>query len=202
MIFMNLPSCMVASPRHYCAPREPYGRRRGGVRTPLRRARPRNRRCSCGRVRHGCPSRSRADSTLDRRAAWRGQPAGLIARRPAGLSTRSIATRPSLAPPLRAGATTVVARFARPMARARQPFSIQHSALPARRAGSGERPAIIQHSALSIQHCPRNARAASRHPSRRPHAIILRPFGSLPNSSTTQTSPMVIRRLRSFVPKH
>ena len=38
------------------------------------------------------------------------------------------------------------------MAIARQPFSIQHSALPARRAGSGERPASIQHSALSIQH--------------------------------------------------
>ena len=68
------------------------------------------------------------------------------------------------------------------------------------RSANGERPAAIrhsafstqhsafstQHSALSIQHYPS---PASRHPIRRPHAIILRPFGSLPNRSTTQTSP-------------
>ena len=64
------------------------------------------------------------------------------------------------------------------------------------RSTKAERPASIQHSALSIQHYPRNARAvaSARHPfsiqhsafsirNRRPHAIILRPFGSLPKSS-------------------
>ena len=55
------------------------------------------------------------------------------------------------------------------MASARQPFSIQHSALPAQRAGSGERPTAIQHSALSIQHCPRDARAVAS--ARQPFSI-------------------------------
>ena len=50
--------------------------------------------------------------------------------------------------PLRAGAATVVARFARRKPSARQPFSIARA-----RAGRGdERPAAIQHSALSMQH--------------------------------------------------
>ena len=68
---------------------------------------------------------------------------------------------------------------------------------------TAEIPAIIQHSAFSIQHCPRNARAVAsarrsfsiqhsafsiRH-CRPPHAIIFRPFASLPNSSTMQASP-------------
>ena len=111
------------------------------------------------------------------------QPAGWIARRPTGLSTSSISTRPSLAPPLRVGAATVVARFARPMASARQPFSIQHSALPARRAGCFARPMAIARHPFSIQHSAFSIR------NRRPHAIIFRPFASLPKSSTMQASP-------------
>ena len=60
-------------------------------------------------------------------------------------------------------------RNARAVSSARHPFSIQHSALPAQRAGRGKRPTAIQHSALSIQHCPRVARAVAS--ARQPFSI-------------------------------
>ena len=63
------------------------------------------------------------------------------------------------------------------------------------RSANGTRPAAIQHSALSIQHYPS---PASRHPIRRPHAIIFRPFALLPNSSTMQTRPRSKKKCHLF----